>query len=325
MTTVTYLHIKGTLAENMVYKPRPGYESPRPGQRMEGHPAFQLVLLDPEGRILVNVNPEVKPLACGAAEDPLRFSVRGSIPLHPDAAAYELHKGEIVLYRVDIPSEAPVPAEAECHHTVTGPALQWNVPELSDMDKKSGYANKVEHGQALSSHAHNISYSITAVMKSGQRLTLARGLRQSSYSIDIKTLPFPGAGKLYLGTHDGIRSSEVEAGSIDVPARPPTAHILAPQPYARLPFGQPVSILGCCLEMNGQPCTPEGITWSVDNEHFAAGVNVVALEGLRSGAHRLTLSYGSKDDTYHVETSVTVEIDEPSADYRMWETLTSDA
>jgi hypothetical protein len=307
MTTLTYLHVRGTLAENLVYTPRPGYESPRPGKRFEGDPAFQLVLLDPQHRMLVNVTPEVKPLGCGAAEESLRFSVRGSLPLHPGGAAYELRKGDIVLYSVNIPSEAPMPAEPGCHHTVTGPSLKW----------------EAKHGRPSPSHAHNISYSITAVMESGKRLTLARGLKETSYSIDIKTFPFAGKGKLYLGTHDGIRSSEVEAGSIDVPARPPTVHILAPEAYARLPFGQPVSVLGCCLEMNGQPCSPEGIAWSVDGEAFAAGMNVVALEGLQSGTHRLTLSYGSHDDAHHVETSVTVEIDEPSADYQMWKTLMS--
>lgn len=307
MTSVTYLHIRGTLAENMVYRPRPGYESSRPGRRIEGNPAFQLVLLDPGRRMLVNVTPEVKPLGCGAAEDSLHFSVRGCLPLHPHGAAYELRKREIVLYRVDIPSEAPVSVEPECRQTVTGPSLKW----------------EAKHGRTSPSHGHNISYSITVVMESGQRLTLARGLKETSYSIDIKTLPFPGTGKLYFGTHDGIRSSEVEAGSIDVPARPPTVHILAPQPHARLPFGQPVSVLGCCLEMNGQPCSPEGIFWSVDGEPFADGTNVVTLEGLSSGAHRLTLSYRGNDDKYHVETSVTVEMGEPSADYRMWETLTA--
>ena len=319
MTTVTYLHVQGTLAENMVYSPRPGHESSRPGRRTEGNPAFRLVLLDPEGRLLVSVTPEVKPSGCGAADDSPRFNVRGLIPLHPNAAAYELRKGEITLCHVEVPSNAPIPAHPRCHHTAGGVALHWDDRELTDTDKKVAYAPSAN---TWPSPARSITYSVVAVMESGQRLTLAKGLKETVHSIDVSKLPIKGKGKVYLGTHDGVRSSEVEAGSIDVPARPPTVHILTPMPDARLPFGQPISVLGCCLAMDGRPCSSEGISWSVDGQRFQAGMNIAVLEGLLPGAHRITLSYGGNDDTSRVETSVKVEIDEPDANYHLWNALT---
>ncbi len=66
---MTYLHIRGTLEENMVYHPRPGHESSRP-RRREGNPEFQLLLLDREGRALLIVTPQVSPDGCGRVDDP---------------------------------------------------------------------------------------------------------------------------------------------------------------------------------------------------------------------------------------------------------------
>ena len=103
MPSMTYLHIRGTIAENMVYRPRPGHESSRPGRRVEGDPAYQLVLLDSEGRTLLKVAPQVNASGCGNADDPLRYRVRGVLPLHPNGVAYELRRGELLLYRTAIP------------------------------------------------------------------------------------------------------------------------------------------------------------------------------------------------------------------------------
>jgi hypothetical protein len=105
-------------------------------------------------------------------------------------------------------------------------------------------------------------------------------------------------------------------------------HILAPAAEASLPFGQPVSVLGCCLDMGGQPVSPDRTVWSLDGERFAAGTLVAALESLHPGPHRLTLAYEGGDyEVSHkdrVEASVTLKIEEPDADYRRWEALIGD-
>ncbi len=305
----------------MVYSPRPGHESTRPARPIEGNPEFQRVLLDPEGRLLLSVAPRVAPAGCGIAADSMLFDVKGSLPLHPKAIAYELHRGEIVLYRSEIPSNPPKQPEPRLLHSANGLKLHWDAPNLGDRDAGTGHSQS-GMGGTLPYRAHATTYRVAAVMESGQRITLARGLTEPVYSVDFRSMPVTGKGTLFLRTDEGVRSAEVEAGSIDVPARPPTVHILAPAPDSRLPFGQPMSVLGCCLAMNGHPCPSEGISWSVDDQRFAVGVNIAALEGLAPGSHRLTLSYQGKDDTLRVETSLTVEIEEPDEAYKLWEALT---
>jgi hypothetical protein len=299
MTRLTYLHIRGTLAENMVYRPRPGHESTRPGRRAEGNPAFQLVLLAADRRALVSVAPEIIPRGCGPAGKALRFRVRGTLPLHPDGVAYELRRGEVLLHAAAIPPEPPRNVTHRHRTSAQGLTLDWDMPHTSDM-----------------------TYSIVAEMESGRRITLARGLTKQAHTVDPSTIPAHGKAKLYVVTTDGVRSSESEVAAIDVPERPPTVHIIAPRSNSRLPFGQPVSVLGCCLDMGGQPYPSEFVLWSLDGKPFAAGTVVAVLEIAQPGTHQLTLAYVS--ESVRVESSVTIEVEEPDADYRLWEALMGD-
>jgi hypothetical protein len=132
-----------------------------------------------------------------------------------------------------------------------------------------------------------------------------------------------GKGVICLVASDGMRSSEVEAAPIDVPARAPMAYILAPAPGTTVSFGQPLSVLGYCLNMGGQPCAPDSITWSLDSEIEARGTPVAALEGLRPGTHRLTLSDGEPDRDC-VEVSVSFDVDAPDADRMQWQASFAD-
>jgi hypothetical protein len=168
-----------------------------------------------------------------------------------------------------------------------------------------------------------MTYSIVAEMESGRRITLARGLTAQAHTVDPSTIPAHGKAKLYIVANDGVRSSESEVASIDVPARPPTVHIIAPRADSRLSFGQPVSVLGSCLDMGGQPCPSEFVLWSLDGKPFAAGTVVAVLESAQPGSHQLSLAYVS--DSVRVESSVTVEVEEPDADYRRWEEVMGDA
>jgi hypothetical protein len=323
MTEITYLHIAGTLEEDMVYSPLPGRESHRRGRPIQSDSAFQLLLLNAEDRILLSVDPEVKPAGCGTSDDPLLFVVRGSVPLHPSAAAYELRKGEILLYRADIPPEAPAPAEPSFRCSSSSLSLNWTVPNQPETYPIVDQAGSGAPDQTSQSCTSKLTYSITALMQSGRRLTLASRLTGTTHTIALSEVPAVGRGRLYLHTHDGVRSSEVEVGSIDVPSRPPTVHILKPEPFTRLPFGQPLSLLGCCLAIDGAPCSTEGISWWLNDRPFAFGNNIVALEGLPPGTHRLTLSYEGSDPAHSVRTSVDVSVEEPSEDYDLWKKLTS--
>lgn len=95
MTQVTYLHIRGTLDDNMVYRSRPGHESEQAGSSLEGNPEFKVKLLDSKDRVLVEIAPEISTLGCGSEEDPIRYRLRGRLPLHPDGVGYELWRGPV--------------------------------------------------------------------------------------------------------------------------------------------------------------------------------------------------------------------------------------
>lgn len=326
---MTYLHIRGTLAENGVYRTRPGHESTRPGARGEGDPAYRLVLLDLAGRVLLGVAPQVRPRGCGSTDDPLRRRVRGVLPLHPDGAAFELRCGDVRLYGAAIPPGPPSIAAPRCRPSANGLTLHWQPAEpYAEPPTACGCEPAPVPAPAPIAGSADcpdvptprMTYSVVAAMASGRRITVARGLTGLSHRVDLSQMPVGGRGVLHLVASDGVRSSEIEVAPIDVPARPPTAHILAPSPGTCVPFGQPLSVLGCCLDMGGQPCAPDPISWSLDGEVFARGTPVAALDGLRPGAHHLTLAYGEPDGE-RVEVSVGFDAEPPDADHRQWEAL----
>ncbi|TCV91103.1 hypothetical protein EC912_1145 [Luteibacter rhizovicinus] len=316
MAAMTYLHVSGTLSENMIYRSRPGYESSKPGRRYEGDDAFQLVLLDRGGAVLLSVAPSVVPRGCGTAEDPLHFGVRGVLPLHPSASAYELRKGEIRLYRADIARDAPTMTAPRCQVGSGGITLQWEHGEqttcaLEDAGVSDGDGRKT---------SHRMTYDIVAEMESGRRFRVARGLTGNAHTVDPTLMPEAGKGTLFLVANDGVRSTQMSVTRIDIPARPPTVHIIVPAPQTRVAFGQPVSALGCCLDMGGNPYDTQQCDWYLDGKMLAKGTLVAAFEDLTQGTHRLTFVYGAEGPD-RVETSTTFDIDPPDDDYRHWASL----
>lgn len=317
MQAITYLHVSGTLAENMVYYPRPGHESSRRARDLKGNPAFQLVLLDRDDRLLLSVAPQVTPRGCGSADDAQLQGVRGELPFRPDAVAYELRQGQVRLFRAAIPATPPKFARPVCDQSAYTCTLRWQPCESPHLM----YDRSSESGAAGARHA---TYSIVAAMESGRRITVARNLKDLTYTVDLAVMPVAGKGTLYLVASDGVRSTEVQGASIDVPARAPRLHILAPAPGgASIPFGQVLSLLGCCLDMSGRPCPPADTVWYVDGERIASGTLIAAHAGLQPGSHRISFAL-EPAAAKGVETSVVVEVDAPDAQHWEWEALVRD-
>jgi hypothetical protein len=293
MTSMTYLHIRGTLSENMIYTARPGHESRRPDRRGQGNPDFELVLLSGEDHVLVRVVPEVSASSCGGTYDPMRFRVRGSLPLHPDGVAYELRRADLRLHRAAIAAEPPKIASVRCTKSEKSITLHWQGPT-----------------------SQNILYSVVAQMESGRRITLDRGLRGDTFVFDPSRVPASGKGQIVVGVSDGVRSSEIGSENFTLEERAPTLHILSPQGDVHMPFGHPVSVIGCCLDASGQACPPENAFWLLDGEQFTGGSFIAIVEKPRPGKHRLTLAYG--DAEARVETSIAFEIEQPDENYRQW-------
>ena len=326
MPAPTYLHVRGRLAENMVYSPRPGHESARPGLRGEGDPRFQLVLLDAGGRVLLGVAPELRANACSGATDPHSWRVRGVLPLHPDGVAYELRRGDVRLYRAAIAAQPPVLAAPYAHPSDNGVALHWEPCRPPEARCCEPAAPPCAPGcePARGGPAPGMTYSVVATMASGRRITVARKLSGTAFAVDLSVLPVSGKGMLHLVASDGVRSTELPVTPIDVPERAPTLHILSPQEGTRLVFGQVLSVLGCCLDMGGNPCAADHVMWALDGKVFATGSLVAALDGLRSGVHRLTLAH-APPDADRVESGVSFTVDDPHADYAPWEALVAEA
>ena len=315
MSCISWLHVRGTLLENMTYRPRPGRESTRRGRHLDGDPAFALVLLDREGAELVSVAPQVSPRACGDPDHALRYRVGGTLPLHPAGTAYELRRHGRVLYRTTIASEPPRLTTPRCHHSANGVALRWDAAERCEHTHHALVAASVP---APTIGSARVTYDVVVRMESGRRITMARGLTTHAHAIDVSRMPCAGKGTLLVVASDGVRSTEVEGGSIDVPERPPTVHILSPAAGERVSYDQPVSVLGCCLDMSGEPSTPEPLRWSLDGEDVAAGALMMVLESLRAGPHRLVLRYG-ENTAGGAETAVDFDVAAPDAQYREWE------
>jgi hypothetical protein len=72
--------------------------------------------------------------------------------------------------------------------------------------------------------------------------------------------------------------------------------------------------------MGGQPCPPEHAAWYLDGERIASGSLLAAHDCLQPGAHRLTLAYEPPGGE-RVETTVTLNVDEPDEHYRQWQAL----
>jgi hypothetical protein len=302
MNTTTYLHVSGVLGDNGVYRARPGHESPSRGRSLEGNPMYRLVLLGPEGKVLLSVAPRVAPRGCGHAHGPRRQGVRGVLPLHPDASAYELRVGEVCLYRASIGSPPPPITPHECHEKAGKLTLMWRPGEPAPTPCA-------------------VTYAVVVAMASGRRITVARGLTDLKHTVDLSTFPFPGKGIVQVVASDGVRSSQAQVGTIDVVARPPTVYIVAPgSSSVCIPFGQALSLIGCCLDMSGQPCPPEPTAWYLDGERIASGTLLAACTGLPSGPHRITFAY-QPEATRAVETTLTVQVDEPDVHHEQWQAL----
>jgi hypothetical protein len=160
-------------------------------------------------------------------------------------------------------------------------------------------------------------------MQSGQRITLARGLTTSAFDVNLSRIPAAGRGRIVIEVSDGVRSSETDAAEFSLEPRRPTVHILWPQNDTRLPCGQPVSILGSCLDASGKPCPAADAVWYLDGKLLATGTVIAAVEQPAPGQHRLTLAYGEGEA--RVERSLTFEVEQPDASYQEWAAVMREA
>jgi hypothetical protein len=299
MGTQSYLHIRGTLVDEWHYIARDGYESERAGARHRGDPQFQLVLCACDGTDIYSIAPQVID-RCSGVEHSRRSRVRGVLPYLDEAVAYELRRAGRTVYRREIPAQPPPAPNVLVHKHEDGLTLHLQV-------ERQNWPS---------------SYSVIAQGESGKRYTIARTRDSMLAEIETSSIPLSGTATILVAIHDGVRSTEVEVAKLDVPERPDMALILSPDENQTLPFGQPVSVLGCYLNAAGEPQSADAMEWFLDGERLSRATAIVATEALAPGRHRLTLVCGSARD--RVECSVCFVVEEPEHSDHEWMQLVGD-
>ncbi len=297
MHEVHFLHIRGILFEDVVYKPEKGFESNSP-KRYEGpNKDYIVVLLDKEGQELLEVAPLVA-ASCAPATATHHFEVMACLPLHPDGTFYEIRKGAFVIYRCDIP---PAP-----------PKLVLKESMLSDQKISCLWESENQ----------GITFNMVARMESGRSITLAKDLNINNHTIDLSGIRATGKGQLVIVACDGVRSSEVLAESFELPRQPPIIHIVSPVDGSHFSFGQPISVIASCSDVDGNLLSQLPLKWLLNSQETSERNAIISLENLPAGKHSLTLQYSG--EMGQTETKIEFEIDAPDDAYHQWFSLVSE-
>jgi hypothetical protein len=286
--TITYLHLRGTLLENMTYVPRPGWESARPKRFDQPNRAYEVALLDAQGQPRVAVHPEVRVRGCGGAHEPRRFR-----PLHPDGASYEIRHHGIRVYGAEVAARPPKLHTCDFHQRDEGGHLIW----------------KAEHGAV-------VIVKVVAERDRGGRVTLQRNIREPEVDIDLTSSRLSGTGRLLVVVTDGVRSSEREISRFSLPERSAEALIVSPQPDDAIREGQPLSLIGAFLDGTGCPIWLESAEWLVDGQTVASDSLVAAVDSFREGHHRLSLVV--RGHGHEARADLSLEVAPPIPEYREW-------
>jgi hypothetical protein len=215
--------------------------------------------------------------------------------LHPDAVMLRLCRGEAVLHESVIAPQPPHIGAASMERIGNDVTVR-----------------------AAAEAATGLTYAVAVESESGTRLRIAEGLTEPAHVFEIGEIPMTGTVRVLVEVSDGVRSSESEAGLLDRPPVPVTVHMLAPATSAPLPFGQPVSLLGCWLDESGTTHPGDARQWFLNGEPYPTGP-IAVIDAIAAGSHRLTLAGHMPQGTD--ETSTEFVIAEPDHAYEDWRSL----
>jgi hypothetical protein len=278
-----FVRVCGRLWENMQFEPEPGWETETVHRRPTPDEAYQLVLRDGQGRVLVSVSPGFERQGCRAAAESMRYDrLLGYVPMHPDAATLELGRDDRVIYRATLASAPP---------TVRISGLEMSADETVRV------VWEAEHDRPL-------TFEVAFVDGRGRAFPVARRLEHTS--LDVDTAPFPGGGGCRVGilATDGLRSAHVLSEPFAVPPKPPSLGIIRPADGETIEPDQPMTLSGYALDAGGEALPIEAYRWLVDGQEVARAARLALGPALAPGEHRVTLVLDGYDAT--VEASVRV-------------------
>jgi hypothetical protein len=222
-----FLRFAGRLWENMEFERETGWETETVHRLPEPDDRYRVVLQDGEGGVLVAATPGFERDLCRAAYGGMEWErLVAYVPLHPDARAVELRRGEQVLHRAEIAGRRP---------TV-------RITRLDPPDGESvGLAWAAEHDRPL-------RYHVAFVDGRGRAFTVARGLDRRDLTVDTSRYPGGAACRLAVLATDGLRSAHALSGPFPIPEKPLRVVLLTPADGATLPPDQPLSLGGQVLD-----------------------------------------------------------------------------
>lgn len=265
------LRFYGTLFENMVFEPWPGWETERiAGPRPEGgNGTYVLELLSEEGKVLISVSPQVTMREPCFIEGESRWAdIAIYVPLHPDARELVFRRKDLELYRTEI---APRP-----------PRLQLGKPTKLAKDRVRIRWN--------ATHSQPLTFQVLYLADDGRVFPLSPHSTESTFTADLRKFPGSRRGRLGVLATDGLRSAFAKSRPFPVEDKPPRVWIQSPGSGDILPPDQPLTLNGHALDVGAQSLTDGGLVWLVDRK--------IVLEGSRlgmcmpePGPHEIVLRY----------------------------------
>lgn len=268
------LRFHGTLFENMVFEPRPGWETDRiTGTRPEtGNGTYLVELLSSEGKGLVSVSPQVTMRGpCFSEGEPRWADIAIYIPLHPDARELVFRRNDLELYRTKIAPQRP--------------RLRLSRPTKLAKDRlKITWSAK---------HSKALTFQVLYLAEDGRAFPLASNLTESTFAADLRSLPGSRRGRLGVLATDGLRSAFEKSGPFRVEDKPPRVWIQSPVSSDTLPTDQPVTLNGHAVDVGGRSLTDAGLQWLVDRKTVLEGSRL-GMATLEPGTHEIVLRYAPK-------------------------------
>ena len=291
------LRLHGTLFENMVFKPQPGWETERvAGPRPEtGDGTYLVELLSADGKLLVSVSPQVVMSGpCFSAGDTRWADIVVYVPLHPESRELVFRRGVLELYRSEITAEPP--------------ELRIGKPTKLAKDRIRITWN--------ATHTTPLTFQVLYLTDDGRAFPLAANVTESTFTADLRTFPGSRRGRIGVLATDGLRSAFERSGAFRVEEKPPRVWIQSPASGDILPPDQPVTLNGHALDVGALSLSDTGLQWLVDRKRVLEDSRL-GMATLEPGPHEIVLRYAPNGRTL-AEQAIQITVAERSAEQELY-------
>jgi hypothetical protein len=233
---------------------------------------YMIELLDREGHPVHRVPARVVPAINCDPSDPKYFRVTAYIGLRADAATVQLRRGDLVLWRREIPDAPSVDVRLEQRRPLRKQPARFRV--------RFSTPGEGAYMQVMYRWGERRFRSVDIVSPS------------ESMEIDLRALPGGRACRFVVIYSNGLRSAVATSREFRMDPLGPSLTILHPRPRAVLTTGQPLILQGQVIdpERIGGARLQDQLIWIVDGAEVARGA-LTNVDRLAPGRHRVVLRY----------------------------------